>query len=107
MTEMQHLRAFFEFRLLAAETGNFFIGVATRERAVLRAGGRWWQALYNLPSELVTQVDGTVSGCLTDASDRRHVLPGEPGVRWRDLATEKVAHGHFELAPIVYRHRHG
>jgi hypothetical protein len=40
--------------------------------------------LFDLPSELVTQVDGTVSGCLADANDRCNVFPGELGVSWLD-----------------------
>ncbi len=69
--------------------------------------GLWRHALFDLPSELVTQVDGAVSGYLTDASHRRDILPGELGVGWRDSALEEAAHGHFELAPIVQRHGHG
>jgi hypothetical protein len=103
---MQHLRALFQFRVLPPETGNFLIGVATRTQAGLWAGGRWLHALFDLPTEVVTQVDGTVSGCLADARDRGDVLPGELGVGWHDAAVEKAAHGHFELAPIVQRHSH-
>jgi hypothetical protein len=50
--------------LLPAQTAKFLIGVATRTRAWLRASCRWWHALFDLTSELVTQVDGTVSGGL-------------------------------------------
>ena len=94
---MQHLGAFFQFRVLPAETGNFLIGVATRTPARLRAGGRCRHALFDLPTELVTQVDGTVSGCLADSSNRRDVLPGELGIGWRDGGIEKAADGHFQL----------
>src|SRR5437870_346115 len=81
---MQQLRTFFQFPVLPAEPGKFLIGVTTRTRAWLGACGRWWHALFGLPSELVTQVEDTVSGCLADASDRRDVLPGELAVGWRD-----------------------
>src|SRR6266542_6597724 len=86
---VQHLRTLFQFRMLPAQTGKFLIGVATRSRAWLRAGDQWRQALFDLLSELVAQVDGAVSGCLADASERRDVLPGELGVGWRDGAVEK------------------
>ena len=74
---MQHLRALLQLCIFPAETGNFLIGGAARTQAGLWEGGQWRHALYDLPSELVTQIDGTVSGCLADASDRCDVLPGE------------------------------
>jgi len=107
MTECSTFVLSFSSACSRRRKGKFLIGVPTRTQAGPWAGGRWWQAPFDLPSELVTQVDGTVSGCLADASDRCDVLPGELGVRWRHGAIEKAAHGHFELAPMVQGDRHG
>jgi hypothetical protein len=104
---MQHIRALFQFRVLPAETCKFLSGIGTSTQAELQARSWWRHARFDLPPELVTQVDRTVSGRLADASDRCDVLPGELGVCWRNGPVEKVAHGHFELASIVQRHSHG
>ena len=66
---MEHLRTLFQFRVLPAESGNFLIAVATGTQAWLRARGWWRHPRFDLPSELVTQVNCTVSGRLADASD--------------------------------------
>src|SRR5712691_2935303 len=64
-----------------------------------RAPGGWSVAVCAVQSavELVTQVDGTVSGCLADASHHRDVHPGELGLGWCDGAVKKVADSYFEL----------